>query len=306
MRRQLLIAARRSQRPGFALLPVLAIMAGGAALALVLTGAARDAAGSSENRIALRRGAWRAEGCLQALVAAASEAIDQGEPAASNAWRALDSTLLAQPVAECMVRVEALGTGLSINLASHDQLVALLTFAAIPPVQADSMADALIDWRDTNEVALPAGAEREWYKAQGRPGPRNAPLNASDELSLVRGFDDARVPLTMMTTENGRLFVPRAPDIVLAAALGIPLSAVADARRQSGGAPKLSVLRAMQPRQHGGPPMGAAGVELSEDPDGWIVECSAAVGLPPVSVTVEYLLVRSGSRLALLRRRSWP
>lgn len=297
---------RRSHPSGFALLPVLAIIAGGAALALILTESARDAAGSSENRVSLRRGAWQAEGCLQALVATAIRSISEREPAASYAWRTLDSTLLALPPAECAVRVTALGNGLSVNLASHAQLVALLTSATIPAAQADSMADALVDWRDTNDVALPSGAERAWYGGQGRSGPRNAPLSTAEELSLVRGFEDERVPYAWLTAENGRLFVARAPDAVLSAALDLPAAAVADARRQGGGVPKLSVLRAMQPRPPVGPPGGAAGLEFTEDPDGWVVQCTAAFGLPPVPVTVEYLLVRSGSRLALLRRRSWP
>jgi general secretion pathway protein K len=51
------------------------------------------------------------------------------------------------------------------------------------------LADAIIDFRDDDNVKRPQGAERDDYSAAGRPGPKNAPFSAVEEIEQVLGVD---------------------------------------------------------------------------------------------------------------------
>jgi general secretion pathway protein K len=51
------------------------------------------------------------------------------------------------------------------------------------------LADAIIDFRDDDNIKRPQGAERDDYSAAGRPGPKNAPFSAVEEIEQVLGID---------------------------------------------------------------------------------------------------------------------
>lgn len=82
---------------------------------------------------------------------------------------------------------------LNINLATETMLKDF--FKAVLGDQTDGkllsqLAEAIIDWRDSNDAAPPFGAERTYYKDQSTPyEPRNAPFESVDELLMVRGID---------------------------------------------------------------------------------------------------------------------
>jgi hypothetical protein len=61
--------------------------------------------------------------------------------------------------------------------------------AALALLLGDTLADALLDWRDADDLPRPFGAEADWYRAQKRAIPRNGPFAAVGELALVRGFE---------------------------------------------------------------------------------------------------------------------
>ena len=48
--------------------------------------------------------------------------------------------------------------------------------------------NSLRDWEDEDDLRRLDGAERAWYREQGRPGPRNAPIANVAELRLIRGY----------------------------------------------------------------------------------------------------------------------
>lgn len=50
--------------------------------------------------------------------------------------------------------------------------------------------NSLADWQDADDLHRLDGAEADWYRQQGLPVPRNAPLASLAELRLVRGFPD--------------------------------------------------------------------------------------------------------------------
>lgn len=60
------------------------------------------------------------------------------------------------------------------------------------PGMTESIADAILDWIDTDEEARQLGAERDYYTSLPRPyAPRNGPLGSIEELLLVRDVTPA-------------------------------------------------------------------------------------------------------------------
>jgi general secretion pathway protein K len=86
-----------------------------------------------------------------------------------------------------------------------------------------ALADAVIDWIDTDSNRSPAGAEDMEYLA-GNPPYRaaNTKFSSVDELRLVRGFtaeivDKLRPYITVLPEDNTTININTAPDVVLAA-----------------------------------------------------------------------------------------
>ncbi|MBM4114207.1 MAG: hypothetical protein FJ253_12690 [Phycisphaerae bacterium] len=70
---------------------------------------------------------------------------------------------------------------LNVNLISKTQLL------GIPSLTSD-IADAIIDWRDSNDEVESMGAESEYYANRGfKYRPRNAELRSIAELELIAG-----------------------------------------------------------------------------------------------------------------------
>ena len=82
------------------------------------------------------------------------------------------------------------------------------------------LAAALADWRDSDDVARPVGAERDWYAAAHRELPRNGPLADIRELARVRGFENLPPFEAVLTAEPGRVSLATAPATVLLAVPG--------------------------------------------------------------------------------------
>ncbi len=78
---------------------------------------------------------------------------------------------------------------LSVNTAPAPILAALIMeVGGLSPAAASEVAEAIVDWRDPDDLPEPNGAESATY--QGLPSPypcRNAPLESVEELLLIRG-----------------------------------------------------------------------------------------------------------------------
>lgn len=109
-------------------------------------------------------------------------------------------------------------------------LVRLLTsgkFAVEDEMQARVIVDSLADWLDSDDTALPFGAENGYYLAQEEPHPaRNGPVEFIDELLQVRGMtpeilygsDESQgVAEYINIYGNGRINLNTAPALVLQA-----------------------------------------------------------------------------------------
>ena len=298
---------------GFALLAVLWVMVGVASLALLYRLAAREAVAAARNRADLTVAAWRAEGCAEAARAAISQALRAGrdEGPDSPTWAVLDRVVAADALAAgCEVRLLSAGRGLDPNTADREMLLRLLTAADVPVGAADSMADALIDWRDPDSEPRPRGAEAGWYIAAGRLPPRNGPLADVRELARVRGWDRAGLD-TLFSLEPGRIDLNRAPPAVLAALPGFTpeaLSRVTEMRWRGarlGGLIELEGALSRGARESLLRHFPEASVLTTTAPDAWVLEARAREGAPPVTAVVELRLVRGGERAAVVRRRRW-
>src|SRR6185295_16889836 len=105
-------------------------------------------------------------------------------------WRTLEQRIVRRPESPnwpCDVLLQAAGSKLDVNSATPDMIVSLLHAMRESDAQASEMSDALSDWRDTDQVESPVGAERAWYASAMRALPRNGPLADIGELALVRG-----------------------------------------------------------------------------------------------------------------------
>lgn len=116
-------------------------------------------------------------------------------------------------------------------------LSALMARLEIDPKRIAHISDSLQDWIDTDNLRRLQGAEAMDYRALDRPGPRNAPLQLQQELSLVMGMDDSlyRQLEPHITFYHAGHFNPMAaPEEILAALIGPQRASQITALRQQG------------------------------------------------------------------------
>jgi general secretion pathway protein K len=307
---------RTAGEGGFALLSVLWILVGVSALAMGANLVARDAVAAARNRADLARARWHAEDCLERTRAAIAAELARGRDAgaAQGVWSGMhravaSSALLAD--AACDIRMAAEGSTLDINSADEEILGRLLFALSGSSATADSLRDALADWRDRDDVARPHGAEREWYRRAGLPLPRDSALADPRELARIRGFDRYAGLDSLLGVEAGKLSLNHAPALVLAPLPGLTPEAVARLGDMKSRGEHLHELAALEGQLS--PParmaLLASFAELATlvvlEPDAWIVTSRARAGTPPVTAALEIRLARAGERAAVLRRRTW-
>lgn len=279
-------------RRGFALLTVLwlvALLGGmtGGVLMLVRRGQRL-----SSNRGQITQIQWAENACL---------AILQARYAGHPEVRVVDSTDLGRGV-WCRATVTDLAARVNLNLASGAMLRAVLG--------SDSLAAAVLDWRDSDSVPDEKGAERAWYAARQRDGPRNAPFRSVKELLLVRGFETVR-PMwldSVFTVEgDGRIN----PNLVSPSVLrGLPgFDAEAIHMMQMG--PPIGGLDQLMGRVQSASRRGLASVyrelsaQLAFQPAWLEVRLDAGVDGSAVRDAERVLLVPLESRLAVISRQPW-
>ena len=74
-----------------------------------------------------------------------------------------------------------------LNAADERLLQALLAGAGVPSSRA--VTEAIMDFRDNDNIRRPQGAETEEYAAAKRVGPKNAPFSVIEEIEQVLGVD---------------------------------------------------------------------------------------------------------------------
>ena len=86
------------------------------------------------------------------------------------------------------IAVEDEGGKIDLNAAPGALIKNLLASLGVDDRDADSLTDAILDWRDPDDLARLNGAEDEAYRAAGRDhGPRNGAMPAIEDLANVLG-----------------------------------------------------------------------------------------------------------------------
>lgn len=144
-----------------------------------------------------------------------------------DAWRdpqelVLDEMALGD--ARFTLRLRDTGAAFNLNEADEEMLRGFFSQGLeLDYALADRIAQAILDWRDEDELPRVGGGEREEYLRAGAAIlPANRPFATIDELRYVLGvtpeiFQAARPHLILIS--SGRINVNAAPEVVL---LGIP------------------------------------------------------------------------------------
>lgn len=308
---------RHAPRSGFALLAVLWIMVAASALGLTLALSARESVAAARNRVNATEAMWHAQDCLERARAAIGDALEEAvaqSSAKATSWQFLDTLVSRSPIASselCALQLRPSGVALDVNAADPEMLGRLLRAAGFDGARADSMSDALFDWRDADDVPRPRGAERSWYAKEARLTPRNAPLASDREIALVRGFDSFAGVDGPLTVEPGRIVLARAPISVIAALPGIDdeaLARVAERRlHDAWPADPLALTAELSSGSRAAllPHYAELARLTTSEPEAWIVTSRGRAAASSVSAVIEVRLVRAGTRAAIVRRRSW-
>ncbi len=303
-------------RAGFALIVVLWVIASGALISMLIGMSARSASMGARNRASLESAFWTASGCAEIARWLIDREFRRGAGLEDSRllWATLERAIdLTSPLldASCTLRLEAGNARVPLDRLDLSGLAAMLSAARIAAAP-DDLFDALRDWSDRDTVPRPRGAERSWYLQNGRVPPRDSLFATSDEVRIVRGFEEIgdRVA-AWLTAEDEPVALNVAPLPVLVALPGFstPLAEAVFALREARRFPAThqELLNALDSRSAELLLQSyTTVVEHSEmDPNYWLLRVSAAAGLPPMVSTVELRLVRSSAGVVATERRVW-
>lgn len=113
-------------------------------------------------------------------------------PDAAKRWRA-DSSVYQINFTNAKVRIRLLSEAGKIDLNTADEalLQALISQAPIEEGQQAGLVNAIIDWRDDDDMVRTDGAEKKEYQDAGLSyQPRNKPFQSIEELQLVLGMNE--------------------------------------------------------------------------------------------------------------------
>jgi len=298
-------------RRGFALLVVLWTLVGAALLLALLDSQGRDGLALARNRAALTRSRWVAEGCKARVRAELDSRLGDRENRL-QLWHDLDASI-APALAElpCIARLRSSGMRRDVNALDNAALHRLLDAAGMSAAGADSIAGAILDWRDADQTPRDGGAERAWYRTARMPTPRDGDVRSREELALVRGLAAHPEVLVLLGVEPERLMLDRAPMPVVASLPGMTgetLHRLAELREAHADLSTLGVLT-VGISQASRATFMEHSVELagliSSQPDAWYLTVDRAESADLPAVHVEVRLVLAGGTVAIGRWRTW-
>ncbi|MBL6986091.1 MAG: general secretion pathway protein GspK [Methylobacter sp.] len=104
-----------------------------------------------------------------------------------------DGSIYQIDYAGSKVRIRLLAETGKVDINSADQtlLQELMSYAPVQAEVQNQLVNAILDWRDTDDLVRIEGAEKREYKAAGLTyQPRNKPFQSIEELQLVLGMDE--------------------------------------------------------------------------------------------------------------------
>ena len=322
-------------RPGVALLAVLWLITGATAIAMTVVLGARERIRTSANRATLARSEWSAEDCLARARSALDELlVRRPTPFAAMGVPPAESLPIlvarSREVGACpgAVRLAPVGMSLELGALTAEVLRRALAFQRLPRPVTDSLVDAFLDWRDTDDVARPHGCEHACYDALRREPPRNGPFASASELRLVRGFDRwdslavtgvGITPLDdLFSVEHGRVAITWAPLAVLAALPGLGESGAREiVAQRSPGVARFHSLAAvgqvLSPATRDSFALSFVTLEMlaTVTPDAWLLTVTAprqepGAGLPSLGSRLVVRLILGANGAQVIRRTASP
>jgi general secretion pathway protein K len=146
------------------------------------------------------------------------------------------------------VRVESESGKVDVNLVSEEVLFEILLSGGLPAEEAESVRDAILDWRDQDDTPRARGAERTDYAQLPEPKvPRNGKLLSVGELRHVRGVTPEffRRFLSRVFTAHAnspKVNYLEAPEIVLRSLPGVSPDAAARIVARRGEEPPMGAV----------------------------------------------------------------
>jgi general secretion pathway protein K len=114
---------------------------------------------------------------------------------------------------------------IDLNKADPQLLVGMFESVGLSEREALAQADAILDWRDEDELLRPAGAEEAQYRAAGLLGPANRRFEQMEELRQVLGMSEVLyqqvLPMLTLFSNKAEVNPMVAPREVLLALPGI-------------------------------------------------------------------------------------
>ena len=280
--------ARRRRREGYALLAVLWISVAITALVGLLAAAARLAAQSSRNCIALTVAGWQAAACATYARAAISTALRDDNQARfagagrGETWSHVDRVLSVPRFqrSDCTVRARPVGSRLDVNEADQGTLARLLRTMGVPAERADSVARAIA-------AAKPFASLRD--------------LQDVPETALVPALD------SVLDVEPGPLSLNQAPAPLLALLPGFTSTTVEHVLDERAAGAPIASFYALGPFLSPDVPDASARLPgiIVLAPSAWVLTTRSSAGAPPVTAVVELRIANAGWRTATTRRRTW-
>jgi general secretion pathway protein K len=148
-------------------------------------------------------------------------------PDPNKVWRA-DGNIYEINTTDATIRIRLFSEAgkIDINKANQTVLQSLMTFAPIDTAQQSKLVNAIIDWRDADELVHIDGAEKEEYQEAGlNYQPSNKPFESIEELQLVLGMDKSVLswiePLVTVYSRQPQVSFPIASREVLQTVSGL-------------------------------------------------------------------------------------
>ncbi|MBX9664021.1 type II secretion system protein GspK [Novosphingobium sp.] len=214
---------------GFALIAAVASLAVFAAIALVVISATRIDLAKAQGELASAQTRLAAEGGLAIALhglmnrdAATLALLDGRTQELDFAGSHLTITLIDER------------GKVNINAIEAPVIERMLSEAGLEGQAMAIARDSLLDWQDSDDEALPNGAEAPYYARQGIT-PRNGGVQSIDELGTIRGFTPAVVARLrpFVTVERSAVpFSSRYAGPQALAAIGDGRGAIAGIERQ--------------------------------------------------------------------------
>lgn len=191
---------RTVSRKGVVLLMVLWLIVAISLLGVSFSAAIRTEVNAARNVVDQKQGYYLARAGVEYAVYKILESQsafsqpqsleDQGVEPVSDVLAGTSTLTLDNGTAEIEIIDETgkINLNAPMDQSFSDLVYNLLIMVGTEPDRADEITDSILDWRDPDDFASPAGAETEYYQSLPEPyRAKNGNFDVPDELLLVKG-----------------------------------------------------------------------------------------------------------------------